>query len=226
MLRPARIIPTVLAVLALVCTAGSALAQEAHPAEPSAADHGHPHAPGHIEAEHSDVAHHADDHHGEYSLWADLPLWSGIAFIGFLIALKKLGLIDLLLSTMAERERSETEAISIAEGDLSKAQSLLRESRGRMEAMDETVRGILAEAERDSSYTREEITRLAEQEAQASVARARYEIERVRSQSLNDIFASLADKVVATTEARLKAELQPEDQDRLIHSTLDQLAVR
>lgn len=173
---------------------------------------------------HTDAAH--ADGHGAYAIWSDLPFWSFIAFLGFVWLIKKLGLWDLLVNNMTDRERAEGEAIQMAESELDSANILLREARGRMEALDETVRGILAEADRDAKYTREEIISAAEREANGSVARVRHEIERVRNQSLNQLFESLADKVTAATEDRLRSGLQGGDQSRLIDQTLNELVVR
>lgn len=167
---------------------------------------------------------HAAGGHGEYTIWGDLPFWSGIAFLGFVGAIFKLGLWDYMKTNMAVREQAERDAISAAEGHLSEADHLLRTAKGRIEALDENVRATLAEGQRDAQYTRDEFIKLAEKEAAAAVERARHEIERVKNQSLNELFESLADKVASTTEQRLRSGLQAEDQRRLVDSMLGQFS--
>jgi F0F1-type ATP synthase membrane subunit b/b' len=209
----------------------------AEPAPPVAA---HAAASDHAANAHAEVSHadgnshagessHAGAHeagHGEYTLWADLPFWSAIAFVGFVFAIKWLGLWDHLLSNMSRREQAETEAIVLAEADLGEARALLRQSRGRMEALDETIRAALAEAERDVNYTRQEIQRQGEKESAGFLSRVEMEVGRARDQGLHDIFSSLSDKITSLTEQRLVRGLGPEDHARLIESTLNELSIR
>jgi len=172
---------------------------------------------------------HAGEHdafHQPYSLWADLPLWSAIAFVGFVLAIKGLGLWDLLVTSMDSREKVETQSIATAESDLLGARATLRTSRGRLEALDEQIRETMAEADRDARSTRNEIVAVAEREARASVDRATLEIDRVRDQSLNEIFETMTNRVSELTEQRLRSSLQAGDHDRLIGSMLNDLAIR
>lgn len=171
-------------------------------------------------------AHGHDAHHASYSFWSDLPFWSFIAFIGFVFAIKKLGLWDLLIRSMAEREKAESEAINIAENDLSDAQKTLRDAKGRIEALDGNIRELFEEAKRDVNSTKNDILAIAQKESNATLQRAQAEIERVRDQALNDIFASLADKVAAQTEQKLRTGLSAQDHSRLVDDALAQFAVR
>ena len=167
----------------------------------------------------------ASEGHGGYpGLGGDLALWSFVAFLGFVLAIKKLGLWDLLLNSMADREKAERDAITQAETDLAAAQEILSESRGRVQSLDETVREILAEAERDAAHTKESVLAAARAEAEQIEQRTRIAIDRVRDQSLVEIFDTLVDRVSETTEQVLKDRLTPEDQARLIDETLGQLA--
>lgn len=211
-------------LVALALSTGSwARAQDpTHPPETPASEHPAPAGDAAHPAPSGDS--HSAQGHGKYTIWNDLPLWSAIAFIGFVAAIFKLGLWDSLTSNMSKREAAERGAISTAEGHLTEAQTLLRSAKGRIEALDESVRETLAEGQRDAQYTRDEFIRLAEKEAAASVERARYEVERVKNQSLNDLFESLADKVATVTEQRLKGGLQADDQRRLIETMLGQFS--
>lgn len=167
----------------------------------------------------------ASEGHGGYpGLGGDLALWSLVAFLGFVFAIKKLGLWDLLLTSMSEREKAEHEAIAHAEADLAAAQEILSESRGRVQSLDETIREILAEAERDAAQTKESVLAAARAEAQQIEQRTQNAIQRVRDQSLLEIFDTLVNRVSETTEQVLKDRLTPEDQTRLIDETLGELA--
>jgi F-type H+-transporting ATPase subunit b len=163
---------------------------------------------------------HAAGGHGPYTIWSDLPFWAFIGFLGFLFAVYKLGLWDLLLRSMATRESAERQAIDIAEGDLGAAQTVLRQAKGRLESLDETVREILNEAQRDVTTTKTDILEVANREAKNSIQRAKLEIDRARDQALLDIFSNLSDKVTATAAERLRNGLTAEDHHRLISESL------
>jgi len=185
----------------------------------------HVSAAGEVAGAHG-AAHGAAGHHAEYSLWSDLPFWSLISFIGFVAAIKVLGLWDLLVDSMSAREKAEHEAIALAEASLTEGKGALRSAMGRMEALDERIREIMAEASRDAQSTRDDIIAFAQREAQGAVDRAGHEIERVRDQALNEIFENVASQVADVTEQRLRSGLNPEDHHRLIGSVLEGLAIR
>lgn len=174
----------------------------------------------------AEISDSAASHHAEYSIWSDLPFWSAIAFIGFVLAIKGLGLWDLLLTSMSDRQSAETQAIVQAESDLNAARAALRSSKGRLEALDERIRETMAEAGRDAQSTRDEIIAAADREARGSVERATHEINRVRDQSLNDIFELMTNRVADATESRLRSGLQTNDHNRLIETMLNDLAIR
>lgn len=195
------------------------------PAEHSDAHGNDAHAHDQGGAAHDAVEHteHSGGHGHEYSFWGDLSFWSFVAFIGFVLAIKKLGLWDLLLTSMSDREKAEWARLDEADKLLTQAEGTLRKFRGQFEALEETVRETMAEGHRDAEYTQQSIVDHARTEASAAVERATFEIERVKDQTLNTLFAEMADKVVAATEAALKSQLQSADQDRLIEATLGEL---
>ena len=182
------------------------------------------HAQG--DAHHGDGGHAATGQHDEhaYSIWGDLSLWSFVAFIGFCVVIQKLGLWDLLLSNMADREKAEWATLDEADKLLTQAEGTLRKFRGQFEALDDMAREAVAEGHRDADYTRTDLLQRADKEAAAAVARASFEIERVKDQTLSSLFATLADRVVVATEGVLKSRIQAEDEDRLIDATLSELS--
>lgn len=193
-------------------------AQGAH-ADAEHDSHGN-HAAGHDD-------HHGDGHHGEHHgkppLAEDLAFWSIIAFAGFCFAIVKLGLWDSLKRNMGLRETRERNLIAQAESKLAEAEAAARECRGRLEAMDETIREIMAEAGRDADYTRSDILSVAQREADVLFQRANHDISRVKDQTLHDLFTHLANRVSQAAEERMRTQLQSADQDRLIEETLNQL---
>ena len=157
--------------------------------------------------------------HGSGGLWDNLPFWGLVAFLGFLYAIRKLGW-NALVTGMQEREENELRLIGEAEQLRQQALEQLRHYQGLMEAVDEHVREALAEAGRDADHTRNDIRAVAQREAQLVRQRAEVEIERVRSQSLSDIFEATVDRIVREAEARIRTRLSPTAQQKLIDAAV------
>ena len=204
----------------------------AHGQDHTPADDAHAHSPvdehgttsGHVTDPNDSDLHGAGDHHGGPPIAEDLAFWSTLAFIGFLFAMQKLGIFDWLLTSMAAREKEQNYVISVAEGHLNAAHTDLNQYRGKLEAMDETVQEILAEAGRDAEHARTQIVLTAENEARLMVKRAEVEIGRARDHSLHNLFEHFANSVSAAVETRVRQGLEASDQDRLIDDTLNQMA--
>lgn len=207
--------------LVLLSSSLDAAEESAHSGHAASVEHGHA---DESHDSHAGGGHGGDHGHHAYTLGSDLSLWSAIAFIGFCWAIKKLGLWDLLLTSMSEREKSAWERLDAADGLLAQAETSLRKFRGQFEALEDTVRETLLEGERDVVYTKSEIIRIASAEAALAAGRATAEIERTRDQALNSIFEALADRVVEATSVKLKQQVHAGNQDALIDATLNRLA--
>lgn len=157
--------------------------------------------------------------HGDGGFRSDLALWGLIAFIGFVLVIRKLGWQS-FVDGMSERERTENEAIAQAEQKNRQAQETLTVHRGRMEAISEEVDERLAEARRDAGHTRSDITALANREAETLRKRATGEMNRATRQALNDLFSTMATRVVVQTESRIKDRLNEAEHNRLIDEAL------
>lgn len=152
---------------------------------------------------------------------ADLPLWAFPTFILFLIAIRKLGW-DSFVTSLNNREAEENRLIEEARQARREAEELLRDHRGKLEAVDETIQELIAEAHRDAEHTRQDIISTARREAETLRNRALHEIARVRDQSLNEVFVTLNERVIAATEVRLAARMTLDVQDRLVEEALAQ----
>jgi len=159
------------------------------------------------------------DEHAYTGLASDLPFWGIIAFIGFILAIKKLGWGS-FTSGLAKREAEELRLISEAEALRRRAAEQMTTHLGKMEALDEEVRGVLAEAQRDAEYTRRDIRAVADREAASARARADLEIGRVQDQTLSELFDGFAQRVIDATQQRMSGNLQPAQQDKLIDEAL------
>jgi len=217
-----------LAIVAWLCASG-VQAQEPHSHEGEA---GHAHAAdGHThegdaghgaEAAHGAAAAHGEAH-GYSGLASDLPFWGIIAFVGFIFAIKKLGWGS-FTSGLADREAEELRLISEAEALRRQAAEQLTTHRGKMEALDEEMRGVLDEAERDAAHTRRDIRAVADREAANARARADLEVSRVKDQTLSELFEGFSQRVIDATQQKLRGGLNPAQQDKLIDEALAEFA--
>ncbi len=157
--------------------------------------------------------------HAAAGIREDLSLWGLVAFVlFFLTCLKLLG--SWAVQSLAEREQTEIAHIAEAEQKNQAAQQSLSERQGQMEAISEEIDETLAEARRDADYTRSDITKAANREADTLRNRAKSEINRASRQALNDLFSTMAARVVEQTESNMKDRLNASEHNRLIDEAL------
>ena len=201
-----------------------------------AADEAHPPAVGAVApaADHAtgdagrDAGH--GDHLGEAGVnkqpeefRSDLAIFSAIVF-----GLLSVGLYytawPKILGALAAREEGIRKAIADAEDAKVQATAFMKEHKGRLEAVENTVKEILAEARRDAEHTKLDITQQAEVEAEAIKNRAIAEINRAKDQALDELFSTLAHQVSKATEQVVGRALTGADQERLIQEAVGQFA--
>ena len=152
----------------------------------------------------------------------DLALWSLISFLLILLILSKFAW-PVLSQGLYRREQRIRDDIGAAEQARRKAEAMLAEHEGRLEAVQEEVRAILAEARRDADVARQNIISDAQREAAAERRRAIEEINRAKDQALAEMFGRLNERVVQATEHVLGRTVNEHDQERLIEEALSQL---
>ena len=187
-----------------------------------AADEAHPHAAT------SAAGHH--DHIGEAGVnkqpeefRSDLAIFSAVVF-GLLAVGLYYTAWPKILGALAAREEGIRKAIADAEDAKVQATAFMKEHKGRLEAVENTVKEILAEARRDAEHTKLDITKQAEVEAEAIKNRAIAEINRAKDQALDELFSTLAHQVSAATEQVVGRALTGADQERLIQEAVGQFA--
>ena len=218
-----------MASIASTFVVSPSFAADEHPAPVAtapAAEHGAAHpAGGH--AGHGE-AHH--DHIGEKGVnkqpeefRTDLAIFSAIVF-GLLAAGLYYTAWPKILDALAAREEGIRKAIADAEDAKVQATAFMKEHKGRLEAVENTVKEILAEARRDAEHTKLDITKQAEVEAEAIKNRAIAEINRAKDQALDELFSTLAHQVSKATEQVVGRALTGADQERLIQEAVGQFA--
>ncbi len=200
-------------------------ADEAHPPAASATTLAGDHPAG---AAGHDTAHH--DHIGEAGVnkqpeefRSDLAIFSAIVF-GLLAVGLYYTAWPKILGALADREEGIRKAIADAEDAKLQATAFMKEHKGRLEAVENTVKDMLAEARRDAEHTKLDITKQAEVEAEAIKNRAIAEINRAKDQALDELFSTLAHQVSVATEQVVGRALTGADQERLIQEAVGQFA--
>lgn len=153
----------------------------------------------------------------------DLALWSLIVFIVFATVLWKFAWGP-LSKALDDREAKIAGDIADAENARKKAEAMLAEHQRKLEAVQDEVREIIAEARRDAEHTKNEIVETARKEAEAAKTRSVAEIERARDAALKELFDTMSTQVAEATEHVLGRSLSGEDQDRLIQEALSQFS--
>lgn len=206
---------------------------EAHP--PAAAPAGDAHASADAahggDAAHGDDAHaHEHAHIGEKDVnkepqefRTDLAIFSAIVF-GLLAGGLYFTAWPKILGALEAREAGIRNAIADAENAKVQAEAFMKEHKGRLEAVENQVKEILAEARRDAEHTKADIVKSGEAEAAAMTKRAIAEINRAKDQALDELFSTLAKQVSQATEQVVGRALTGADQERLIQDAVQQFA--
>lgn len=153
----------------------------------------------------------------------DLTIYSLAVFVLLLYVLGKFawGPVLKALDTREENIRRNIEEAEVARV---RAEELQKEREAKLDAVQDEVREILAEARRDAEHTKADIMANAQKEAEATRKRALDEVDRARAQALNEIFGNLTAQVTAATEHVLGRALTGDDQNRLVEQSLAELS--
>lgn len=189
-------------------------------------------APGGDEGEHDAAAHGHEEHIGEKGVdkrpeefRSDLAIFTLIVFLLLFGGLRYFAWPK-ISAALDAREARIHKAVADAENARAEAQALVKEHQGRIEAIDEDVREIIAEARRDAEHTKADIIATANTEAETIRNRAIVEINRAKDQALNELFETMAAQVTLATEHVLGHGLNESDRNQLIEEALNQIESR
>jgi F-type H+-transporting ATPase subunit b len=152
----------------------------------------------------------------------DLAIWSLVTFVVYLIVLKKAAWGP-LIQGLDQRESKMKQQIADAEAARAKAEQMLADHAKKLEAVQDEVKAILAEARKDAEHTKTEIVAAANKEAEATRKRAIEDIERARDVAMKELFDFVSGNVIGATEHVLGRALSSDDQNRLVQDALNQM---
>ena len=205
----------VFAVLA-ICASGMpcAAAEDApaHEDKAAAGDHGHETHPGDPSEEFKQVPH----------IQEDLGIYTFCVFLLLVAVLGKFAWKP-ITQALDERESRIHKHIADTEAGHAKVEQMIAEHSAKLDAAQDEVREIIAEARRDAEHTKQTIVEEARSEAEALKDRAVGEIERARDAALNELFSHMANNVAQATEHVLGRAISGDDQSRLIGDALAEI---
>ena len=152
----------------------------------------------------------------------DLAIFSLITFLVYLFVLKKAAWQP-LISGLDQREAGMKQSLADAEAARVKAEAMLAEHAKKLNAVQDEVKAILAEARRDADYTKTAIVAAANKEAEATRKRAVEDIEHARDVAMKELFDFVSSNVIGATEHVLGRALSNDDQNRLVQEALSQM---
>ncbi|GAB4143782.1 MAG: hypothetical protein Tsb009_15120 [Planctomycetaceae bacterium] len=153
----------------------------------------------------------------------DLAIWSLVVFLVFVLVLWKFAWGP-LSSALDKREAKIADDIATAEQGRKDVERMVAEHRAQLDAVQDEVREILAEARRDAEHAKNEIVAAAQREAEETKNRSITEIERAKGAALKELFDKVSEQVAAATEHILGRALEDADRERLIDEALSQLS--
>ncbi len=162
---------------------------------------------------------------GESSIFAgDLgnAIWTLVIFGLVLFVLGKYAWGP-LLDSLQQRERFIRESLEKAKSDRESAEARLREYEEKLTAARAEATAIVEEGRRDADVVRRRIEEKARGETDKMVERAKREIQIAQQTAIKELYSASALLVTELAGRVLGREVKPEDHERLIAESLDEL---
>jgi F-type H+-transporting ATPase subunit b len=156
---------------------------------------------------------------------ADLAVYTFIVFL-LLLGLLWYFAFGPISKALEQREQGIRRNIEDARAEREKAEKLRGEYQGMLEAADDKVRAIFAEAHAKAEEVRAERLAEADREAEQRKERALAEIERAKDQAVQELFDAMGTAVAEATEQVLGRAVTDQDQSRLIDEALAGFSTR
>ena len=157
-----------------------------------------------------------------FSLDPGLFFWSMITFLILVALLYKFAFNPLMRMQKARQDQIH-QSIVEAETLRDEAQELLVSYKQQLSAAREEAAGIVDRARKAGESSKAEVLEEARVQAEATLAKARQQIERDTNQALQRIREEAADLTIAATETEARTSLTEEDQLRLIQEAINEI---
>lgn len=149
----------------------------------------------------------------------DLAIYTFIVFLGLMFLLWKFA-FGPISKALHDREEGIRKNIEETKAELAKAEELRGKYEGMLEAAEDKVREIYAEANAKAEEMQARRKAEADQDAESRVQHALREIERAKDQAITELFEKENQRIVQAAEHILGRALSDEDQHRLVDEAL------
>jgi len=149
----------------------------------------------------------------------DLAIYTFLVFVGLMLLLWKFA-FGPIAKALEARESGIRKDIEDAKAEREKAEELRGQYEGMLEAADDKVREIYAEANAKAEELRAKRVAEADAEAESRIQRAVQEIERAKDQAIAELMEAENQRIVQATEHVLGRALTEDDQNRLVNEAL------
>jgi len=152
----------------------------------------------------------------------------GQAIAALLIFLALLGILGKwawkpLVAQLRRREEAIANTIEQAQKRENESRELLDHYRHKLEAVKSEADAILVQARQEAAQARETVLVAAQEESRKSIQAAREEIEHAKRSALQELRQVTAEMAVDLTARLLDKTLTPEEQNRLLEQSLDEI---
>ncbi len=145
-----------------------------------------------------------------------------VVFIGLVVILSKYAWGP-IVSGLKAREDKIRRDIRDAEEARARAEATLKQYQAQLATAEQSVRDLLAKASADAQQLATSIRANAQQEAEEAKERATREIEAAKNQAVGEIYDQAATLGTTIAEKILRRNLNADDQQDLVRSSLEQL---
>jgi F0F1-type ATP synthase membrane subunit b/b' len=149
-------------------------------------------------------------------VWKFLNLF---IFVGALVYILKRPLSE----AMRARREGIRRDLMRAQEERNAALAKLEEVEARLARLDEEVRSVREQSQREAAEERERIRRTTEEEAQKMSEQARREIESAGKAARQELRQYTAEQSVRLAEEVIRREMRPEDDARLVNLQVEEL---
>jgi F-type H+-transporting ATPase subunit b len=193
-----------------------------------AEDHPQEHT-GAVSSDHADknTTHGDDTHGGEKPAllhWDFGSAFWSIAVFVLLLVILRFAAWKPILSALQQREKFITDSLAEAKRDREAAQRVLAEYTAKVDHARQEASAIVEEGRRDADEVRKRIAAEARSEAEATLARAKKDIEMARDAAVKDLHEQAVTLATMMTSKLVRRELSPADHKRLLDESLSDLS--
>lgn len=128
-----------------------------------------------------------------------------------------------ILGALQKREDFIRDSLTQAKKDRAEAEATLKAYTDQLDKARGEATAIVEEGRRDAEVVRQRVQSEARTEADNMIARAKREIDLARDEAIKDLYNRTAEMATAVAARAIRKELTPEEHDRLLSQSLEEI---